>query len=189
MRLRKSDDPEAWAEFDSIYRPMLMRYAQSRALPEADADDVIQHCMAVVHRRIGTFEYNPQLGRFKVWLFTIFQNRLRNMIRDRREAPIDTEILDAVPSESISVDEVFERMWVDQHLEFGLRKIREEIGEPLYAAFHRYAIDNENSDAVCNGTGLRPPQLYKLKWKVIQRLKEILRDILGTEYDTSGWLS
>lgn len=85
LRLRDEGDERAWVEFDAIYRPMLERFAAARGLRGPDVDDVVQHSMAAVHRRIRGFEYDPDRGRFKSWLRTLVNNHVRNRLRDRRE--------------------------------------------------------------------------------------------------------
>ena len=82
-RIRDRADTNAWGQFDAIYRPMLMRFAQGRGLSLSQAEDVTQHCMAAVHKHIDEFEYDPSKGRFRGWLRTLVNNRVRDMGRLR----------------------------------------------------------------------------------------------------------
>ena len=86
LRIKDRSDAQAWHEFDVLYRPMLNRFARSRGLNDADAEDVVQHCMMAVQKHIAHFEYDPTQGRFKGWLRTLVNNRIRNLLRDRKEA-------------------------------------------------------------------------------------------------------
>ncbi len=42
LRLREAADQQAWAEFVSIYEPLVLRLMRQRGLQEADARDVAQ---------------------------------------------------------------------------------------------------------------------------------------------------
>src|SRR5947208_15603309 len=93
LRLRQPSDQAAWSEFDGIYRSLLMRFVQAKGLGHADAEDVVQYCLTTVQQRIGVFEYDPDKGRFKNWLFTVASNRIRNLARCRRDQRADTAVL------------------------------------------------------------------------------------------------
>ena len=85
IRIRNRGDAAAWETFDRIYRPMLYRFAQSRRLGHEDAEDVVQHCMSAIQEHIGRLDYDPDKGRFKAWLRTMVDNRIRNLHRDRKD--------------------------------------------------------------------------------------------------------
>ncbi|MFQ5490031.1 MAG: RNA polymerase sigma factor [Phycisphaerae bacterium] len=85
LRVRDPKDATAWTEFDAIYRPLLVRFGQSNGLGEADVEDVAQHCMTAIHKRIASFDYDPEKGRFKGWLRTLVNNRIRDLHRRRQD--------------------------------------------------------------------------------------------------------
>jgi RNA polymerase sigma factor (sigma-70 family) len=78
--LAKLNDPaseEAWAEFASIYRPLVYRVARAKGLQHADAEDMAQQVLAVVGSAIGRFDADGD-GSFRGWLFTITRNLVVN---------------------------------------------------------------------------------------------------------------
>ena len=81
IRIRNRADHPAWYEFDALYRPLLFRFGRARGLGETEAEEVAQHGMAAIDRYIGSFEYDPQKGKFKSWLATMINNHIRNMLR------------------------------------------------------------------------------------------------------------
>ena len=89
LRIKNQRDAKAWAEFDSIYRPILRRYANAWRLPEEEAQDVIQNCMLAIHKHIAGFDYDPKKGRFRAWLKTMVCNRVKNLLRDRRPSRME----------------------------------------------------------------------------------------------------
>lgn len=181
LRIRSPEDAAAWAEFDAIYRPLLIRFGRARGLAAADADDVAQHCMFAVLRTIQNFEYDRQRGRFKSWLCTLANNRIRNFYRGRREAQQESGAFDGAAGKDEGPDEVFERVWLEEHLQHALSAIQSEEDPVLYDAFFRYAIRQEDAQSVARDCAITTQQLYKLKNRITQRLREKMALILGEE--------
>ena len=87
IRLRESDDEHSWAEFVDIYTPMLYRFFVGRGLQDADAADLGQEVMRSVARAIGRFEYDPDKGTFRSWLYQIARNKLNDFFNKRARQP------------------------------------------------------------------------------------------------------
>src|SRR5262245_32629455 len=109
VRLRDPKDQAAWREFVELYTPLVYNYARKQGLQDADAADLSQEVLGAVARAIGQLEYDPRLGAFRNWLFTIlrrklsdwrdaFANRIRgsgdtdtHQLLEQRPAPEDLE--------------------------------------------------------------------------------------------------
>lgn len=181
VRLVESDASAAsaaWREFDAIYRPMLLRVAKARGLGDADADDVVQDCMSKVTRHIQSFEYDRSKGRFKGWLCTLINNRIRNLHRDRREHDGEGEAFALEQNREAAPDEVFEAAWMDEHLRFAISQVKQEITPKAYEAFRRHVLEGGSVEEVCAECGLTAGQLYKVKWSVTQKIKTRLTELL-----------
>lgn len=181
FRVKDLRDAAAWAEFDSIYRPLLERFARRCGLRDAEVEDLVQQCMAAIQQHIGGFEYDASKGRFKGWLRTMLNNRVRNLRRGRHDRPAETGELTALPTREPEPDEVFDKLWMEEHLRHCLRQIRSEVDETTFSAFRRYVLEEQPVKAVCTDLGLTAAQLYKIKWRLTRRLGELLKDLLGTE--------
>lgn len=178
LRIKCSEDNASWAEFDGIYRPMLRRFALSRGLDDASADDVVQHCMISVHEHIRGFEYDPSKGRFKSWLRTLVNNRVRNLHRDRHEQSARTGDFVRGQARELPPEEAFDRIWMEEHLRHCMRRVRDEETAEHFEAYRAYAIDEKPVEEVCGRYGLSANQLYKLKWRITQRLTELMKDLV-----------
>lgn len=179
VRIRDPRDAEAWRVFDEIYRPMLIRFACARGLHQADAEDVVQHCMTTVHEHIGGFDYNPQKGRFKSWLRTIINNRIRNFFRVRREYHGKTQELRQVADQELTPEELFEKLWMQEHLRHCLRQLRENVDQTTFKAFHDYVIDQKPAEEVCGELGITADNLYSIKWRMTRKVGVKLKQLLG----------
>lgn len=181
IKIRDSGDRNAWQEFDRIYRPMLRRFALARGLDSADADDVTQQCMAAVHKHITSFKYDPTKGRFKSWLRTLANNRIRNLHRARRPQRAESEDFEQEQEREKAPDEVFEQLWLSAHLKYCLQQIRSEVGSVGFRAYKLYVIDEWPVTKVCKELDLTPGQVYKIKWRVTRRIREIMTEHLGSD--------
>ena len=76
LRLRNQADNDAWALFTDIYAPLILGLAKKWGLQDSDAADLVQEVMAEVARTISKFEYKPELGKFRSWLFKIANRTL-----------------------------------------------------------------------------------------------------------------
>lgn len=186
LRLKSGSDAAAWSEFDAIYRPMLRRVARARGLDAADAEDVVQHCLVAVVQHIRSFEYDRSKGRFKRWLCTLINNRVRELWRGRRGASIDVGAADSAQQREPAPDEVFEQAWMQEHLRYALEQIKREITPIAYGAYRCHVLDGDAVEKVCREFSLTPAQLYKVKWRVTQKLQDRLRELLLANDEPPG---
>lgn len=177
LRIRDRGDAGAWEEFDAIYRPMLHKFAAVSGANPTEAEDIVQHCMAAVHQQIGTFEYDKSKGRFKGWLKTLVANRVRNLIRDRREKNAQSMDFKALTAKETSPEDLFEKVWMDEHLKYALCRVREEVEESTFKAFQLYVIDERPVEEICELLGVNANQVHKAKYRITKRLSEKLRQL------------
>jgi RNA polymerase sigma-70 factor (ECF subfamily) len=178
IRVRDADNAEAWRDFDAIYRPMLVRFARSRGLGEAEADDVVQHCFTSIQQHIRSFDYDPRKGRFKGWLRTLVNNRVRSTLRKRRDEQAQTHHFNQVEGREDDPEVAFERIWMDAHLKYALRQVQSEVNAETFAAFVKYVVEEQTVEEVCDEFSLTPNNLYKIKWRLTSKLNEKMNMLL-----------
>jgi RNA polymerase sigma-70 factor (ECF subfamily) len=181
IRIKEPRNLAAWEEFDALYRPLLYRFAQLRGLGHADAEDIVQHCMGRVHEHIRTFEYDARKGRFKSWLRTMVNNRWRNMIRDRHEQLAQSQDFRQAQQREETPEETFDRVWAQEHLKAAMRWLRHEVDGKTFQAFQRYVIEDQPVKEVCDTLDLSANQLYKIKWRLTQQLRDKMADLEGED--------
>jgi RNA polymerase sigma factor (sigma-70 family) len=183
LRIKNRRDGDAWQQFDNLYRPMLHRFATMRGLQHAEAEDVVQHCMSAVQQHIETFEYDPTKGRFKGWLRTLVNNRIRNLLRDRHEKPAQSAVFDR-PEEGPTPEELFDRVWMAEHLTLALRLLRDEVEEASFRAFQLYVIEERPVEEICAELNMNANQVHKAKYRLTKKLADKLAE-LGEASDES----
>jgi len=185
IRIKDLRNARAWSEFDAIYRPILHRYATARGLDEVDAEDAVQHGMAALHKHIERFDYDPDKGRFRGWLRTVVNNHVRNLLKKRREPIGESQHFKSMENREESPEAAFDRMWMEEHLKYCLRNVRTEVDENTFVAFQRYVIDEWPVQRVCETMGMDRNQVYKIKWRITQKLQDKMRGLLDGEESTS----
>lgn len=179
LRIRDRSDTDAWRAFDAIYRPMLRRFARARGLCEEDAEDVTQHCLTALVKHVREFAYDPSRGRFKSWLRTLVNNRVRDLFRARRSGvPRTGELERQQETKQRSPEQVFDQIWLEEHLWHCLRELHDEVEESTYQAFVRYVIDQRSIEEVCEELHLQPNNVYTIKWRLTQRLQTKMGELL-----------
>jgi RNA polymerase sigma-70 factor (ECF subfamily) len=173
VRLRDAADSASWQTFVDTYGPLLYHYCRRRGLQDADAADVTQDAMAEVVRAIRTFDYRPEVGRFRDWLGTLVFRRLARFRerQDRREAAAgsDTTIQQALAPAA-------DAEWADefnaQLLRVALERVQVHFEPSTWRAFERVWLDNVAAPEVARELGVAIANVYLAKSRVLKRLEE-----------------
>jgi len=172
MRIRNTHDDSAWGEFDGIYRPMIFRICRKCGLYGEEAEDVTQECMLKLSKVLKRFNYDPRKGRFRAFLQTMVQRRVRNALRRRVPAQAKSEDFrrpqtrEPLPLERI--EELFRR----EVLQHCLRLVEQEVDSSTIAAFKAYVIEERSAGEVCKSLDMTPNQLYGIKNRMLRKLRE-----------------
>lgn len=178
MRIKDMADSVAWREFVSLYRPMLVRFARARGLSTTDAEDVAQHCLAAITGHIEGFRYDPSRG-FRKWLRTLANNRVRELARKRRESPAADADFEQPQRRERSPDAVWQQIWMEEHLNYCLGRIRQQVESKTYEAFHHCALDQWPVERVCRKLGMTADQVYVAKSRVTRMLGKMMTELLA----------
>src|SRR5436190_21744600 len=83
LRLRDSQDHEAWAEFVSLYEPVTYRLLRQNGLQDADAREIMQELFLAVSRSIDRWDPSKERGSFRGWLRRVARNLLIKWLKRR----------------------------------------------------------------------------------------------------------
>jgi RNA polymerase sigma factor (sigma-70 family) len=169
-RVRDLGDDDSWEEFDSIYRPLLMRYARARGLSAEESEEIAQQCMASVVTGIQNFQRRVS---FRGWLHGMIDNKVNDQLRKRkREIAAKTADFDCEETREGNPALLWERQWNRTHLLYCLNQIRNEIATTTYDAFEMYVIEEKPVAEIAERLGMTPNQVYVAKHRVMARIKK-----------------
>ena len=177
FRLRDARDANAWEEFVDLYAPLIHGFCRKQGLQDADASDLTQDAMTRVHHAIGRLEYDPRLGRFRGWLFTIVRNLIRDfhdrqnrLIRGAGTTSANLRLAQ-IPHPDSELEAQWEADLVRQLYARAAQLVRSDIAEATWKAFHATALEGRNPTEVTGELRISVAAVYLAKSRVMARLK------------------
>lgn len=183
LRLRQFDDAAAWSEFLSLYGPAVFGYFRRRGLQEADAVDETQEVFRCVAGFIGRFDYQPETGRFRAWLFTIVSRQLLKFHQRRDKLPLadNSSALDELPAADSSEDADWEESVRRRMFDIALEQVRTQVNETTYLAFRLTAIDGVTGEEAATRLGVTRAAVYLARGRVLARLRAVVAIMESSE--------
>ena len=178
-RIRQSDDVDAWSQFVDIYGPLIYRFGRRKGLQDADATDLTQDVLTEVSKSIGRFNYDPNVGRFRSWLFVIAHRAFVHRSRKGKRQPVgsgDTATIKTL--EDVAAQDEEDRWGQEyrQHLfSWACEQVRGEFTEKTWGAFWKTAVDGLPPTDVAAELELSVGAVYVAKNRVVTRLREKIR--------------
>jgi RNA polymerase sigma-70 factor (ECF subfamily) len=180
VRLRDARDERAWAQFVDVYAPLVYGYARRRGLQNADAADLTQVVLRVVASAIQRWDYDPQRGSFRGWLFTIVRSKLATFL-GRKPDPCrgtgDTAtqlLLEARPAPEDD-SAIWDREYEQRLFAWAAEQVRGQVREATWLAFWQTAIEGKPGKEVAGSLGLSLAAVRLAKSRVLARLRALVQ--------------
>lgn len=173
-------DQEAWRALLHLYEPLLRHWLRAADLQPVDRDDLTQQVLAVLVRKLPTFQHNGRTGAFRAWLRTIALHEVAEFRRRRAALPelCAPNDLDALPT---ALDELA-RAWdteYERHVLAGLLKLVEpDFAPSVWQAFRRLALDGTAAATVAAELGTTVNAVTLAKSRVLRRLRQEARGLV-----------
>jgi RNA polymerase sigma factor (sigma-70 family) len=185
-RIRDANDRPAWDEFCQLYQPLVRVYVGRFRLQDHDAEDLAQDIFAKLHGHMARFDLDHSRGKFRGWLRSFTDNRVRDWLRARsREkkllAPVPAEELAAAFAETDVGDTRRRLEWQRSVFEVVLRQVRREFKErkKVLSCFEMTTLAGRPAKEVAAELGIESVNtVYVYAHRVLQRARD-----LCAEYD------
>lgn len=183
-RLRTSPDDADWSRLIEAYSPLLRTWVLRSDVQAADADDLVQEVLLVVHRELSKFQHNQRTGAFRNWLRQIVVHRLRNFWRSRgRQFVAGTDSRWEEQLRQLEDDgSHLSQLWDREHNLAIARKLLEMIEsrftETTRQVFCRLVLDGADADTVAAETGLSLNAIFTAKSRVLRELRRLGQGLL-----------
>jgi RNA polymerase sigma-70 factor (ECF subfamily) len=178
-RVRDARDQAAWAEFVETYAPVVFAYARRHGLQEADASDLTQDVLLAVVRAIGSFDYDPERGTFRGWLFAVARSKLADRLARPAERNGDSHLAAVLLNHPAPDDE--ELRWNEEYERHlfarAVEAVRGRFGDAVWQAFWRTAVEGKEVDAVAAELGLSLASVYTAKCRVLAALRDQVQQL------------
>jgi RNA polymerase sigma-70 factor, ECF subfamily len=191
-RLKSSSGEEDWETLYRTYCGVVQAYARKLGLDEHAAEDVLQETMVALMRRLPGFEYDPERGKFRNFVFTIthraVQAKLRRAHRQEAVSLDQTDetglppLKESIPDErgSAPSDEL-ELNWKNSLREEAFRRLLSDptIKGRTLEVFKAYVLENQPAEGVAARFGISKNNVFQIKNRLVKRLQEEIQRLTG----------
>ena len=174
-------DQDAWRTFVQMYTPLIQAWCQNVGLQQSDVVDVTQDVMQAVAVDIQSFRPGKKpSGAFRSWLWGVTRYRLLNHFRKRDKqvnaiGGDDAQQLLANLEQQIDEPESVDGVLSTQILiQSALKLLRPQFAPRTWKAFWRMTVDEVSAKDVGEEIGMSPKAVRQAKFRVIQKLRELL---------------
>ncbi len=185
LQRAQARQPAAWERLVDLYAPLVLHWCRKSGLGDADAADVFQEVFRSVSEHLLEFRRDRAGDSFRGWLRTITRNKVLDHHRRRQRQPAASGGSDAqrllleVPDETGAETDETENALLTRQLHQALDLIRPEVEEKTWTAFWMVQMDNREPREVAIELGMTPAAVRKARYRVLDRLREELGDVLS----------
>jgi len=187
LRKVRGRAPGAWERLFYLYSPLVYHWACQAGLQAADAADVVQEVFRSVVIHLPGFRRERPGDSFRGWLWTVTENKIRDL-RRRRCHQVEAvggsdaqHFLMQVPEvlASDSGDAVGDP--VDPQLTRALELIRSEFEERTWRAFWGVVVEGRLAADVAAALGMSANAVYVARSRILRRLRDELGEPPGSQ--------
>jgi RNA polymerase sigma-70 factor (ECF subfamily) len=183
LRLRDSQDHEAWVEFVSLYEPVTYRLLRRFGLQDADAREVMQELFMAVSRSIDRWNPSKDRGSFRGWLRRASRNLVINWLKARERRALVTgdsnfqAMLDMMPDktepEAVEFDKELRRALFQRAAE----QVRAKVHPATWQAFWETGVVGASHVEAAKKLGMRVGAVRVAKCRVLARLQAAVAEL------------
>jgi RNA polymerase sigma-70 factor (ECF subfamily) len=173
-RVRDPSDAAAWAEFVTVYQPLLTAYLRKRGVNEADAADIVQDVFTRLVSAMARFQLDHHRGRFRTWLWQVAHTAMidwtrRRAVRTRAEQQWadDHELQTSPPP-----DDAWNELYRERILAVALRRVRESAQPAAWACFEGRILADRPAAEIAGELGVSTNLVYVNASRLLARVRE-----------------
>lgn len=171
MRLKDEGDARevAWAEFCTLYEPVIAGFARRAGLDAGGVADVVQQVLTGFFTAQPKFAYTPAKGRFRGYLKVCVVNEVS---RVWAKQAADRKREQERASHDQEADAQWDGEWERQQLHLALERVRARYEDnQTFAAFHAVVVLGRAPEVVADELGLSRDSVYQARTRLLARLR------------------
>ncbi len=176
LRLGDAQDHEAWAEFVTLYEPVLYRLLRQHGLQDVDARDVMQELFLAVSRSIDRWDPSPQRGSFRGWLRRIVRNLVINWLKSRQRRDVAGgsdlhALLERLPAADSRETVEFDRELRRARFQQAAQQVQSEVQPSTWTAFVETSVNGMSAVGAAKRLGMSPGAVRVATCRVLARMR------------------
>lgn len=182
LRVRDPNDADAWNQFSTLYRPVILRLARRKGIQTADAEDLAQQVLLSVAGAIERWQPDQQRARFRTWLQTIVRNAILNAVQRRLPdqaagGDCDSERFEINPNTRTVDEETLRDEYRRELFQRAAQQIHGEFAEDTWDSFWKTAVQGIDIEALSSQSGRTRGSIYAARSRVMKRLREAIEEL------------
>jgi RNA polymerase sigma-70 factor (ECF subfamily) len=181
----QANDPDAWRRLVQLFSPLVYYWGRKAGLNEHDAADLMQDVFRSVAGSLHRFRRDRPEDSFRGWLWGVTRNRIRDQFRARADqvaaiggSEAQARLLD-LPDQEPVCDDPSSVAGPGGLVRATLDLIRADYEDRSWQAFWRVAVDGQSPADVARDLGLSIFAVYQIKYRLTQRLRRELADLMS----------
>jgi RNA polymerase sigma-70 factor (ECF subfamily) len=182
IRLRNSQDHQAWHLFVELYGGIVYQFARRQGLQDADAADLTQEVLQEVSRAFAGWQYDRSRGTFRGWLRCVTRRKIGLFLRRLKGQPVgtgDTGIHRRLQEEQAPDEE--EAAWEAEYRQHLFRlaadQVRQLVAPRTWQAFWKTAVEGADPVEVAAHLKLTVGAVYVARSRVQARLALLVQEL------------
>jgi RNA polymerase sigma-70 factor (ECF subfamily) len=188
-RLKNWDDHKSWQDFFNIYWRFIYNAARKAGLTHEEAEDVVQDTIVTVTKKIKDMKYDPALGSFRGWLFTVTRSRVEDVRRKRlpvaprkskeeRQHPDRTDTVERIADPaSLNCDAIWEDEWKSNLAEAAMERVKRKVNPNHWQIFDFYVLRDWSVNKVMETLNVSRAQVYLAKHRIEPLIKAEIKKL------------
>ena len=175
LKLKTSQDQQAWCRFVELYTPLLYHWARRLGLQSPDAADLAQDVLMLVFQKLPAFEYDRNKS-FRSWLRTVTLNKYRQWCRKKSLGAIDVtqSAWRNVAQPSSLAESTWDLDYQGSLVARAMELLAPEFQPNTWRALREYALSGRTAKEVADELGVSVWTIYSSKSRLMVRLREEL---------------
>ena len=136
LAVASARDRAAFQALFSRYAPKLKAHFAQAGRSGQAAEDLVQEVMLSVWTHAGS--YKPELASVSTWIFRIARNRFIDVVRKRRHISIEPEVADAMPGESLDIDDGLSALQLSERVDRAMTTLPSEQADVIRASYFQH---------------------------------------------------
>jgi len=176
-RLKKTENNEAWLEFEGIYRGFILSLIVRMGINQQDAEDISQAVLTKVWQKIEDFEYNQNKGKFHNWLAAMTRNTVKdffrtkkNFITGRDSVEYQEQYLDIEQQVLPDIENLAREEWVLHITNLAWDNIKADIYETKQSVFKMVSQEIPNKE-IARKLGISEASVRVYKAEVFEKMR------------------
>ena len=180
MAVADTGNDVAWNRFFNLYAGFIYSIARHKGLSDADADDIVQIVFGDLARKLPTFQYDREKGRFRSYLAGLVNWRVMDRLRlTKRDTDLKMDFKENMKAVGQGDDDFAVREWQAAAMEEALRRIKGDVRPEHYAVFVASVVEGQDTESVISLYGLSRDNLYQIRKRLSTKLHETMVVVLA----------